>query len=239
MSEDYVHAPWLGPLKRPGRTVTASEISPEHARRLEEQKALAAKEVAEKHFTQPTEEQKKAGISPFGLPPLLEARRMKYFIPDPCFSIQPVFDRVYLYQIAVDESHGSGQHKVEGTDLVLHLPQSAEDRAKEEAARGVLVAAGLHALDTLRSHGIDIGHIVTFARLAPMRLPLLEVRGCRYPILMVRDGDINGSEDLAKSIRSGECRYETMRDAKGIHHFFVDKKGQRWIPQETWIPEEY
>lgn len=150
--------------------------------------------IAEKHLAPPGK---------LGLSPLLDARRAEFGIIDACFNVQCAFDRVLLWQIqpAFDEGDTYGGSSIIMTD-------NEKRRTREEAPRGVLVGAGLKALDNLRCNGIDLGHIVHFVRLSPWRLPVDRIDGTLFHVLILRDADIIGSEDLAMNMRKGLARIQ-------------------------------
>lgn len=174
-------------------------------------------------------------ISPAGalaLPELLDARRIQYGMPDQAFAGEAVFDRIFLWQIPhnFDETYT-------GTSIVK--TPNARKREEEECPRGIIVSAGLRALDNLRSHGVDIGHIVQFLKVGPFRMPLGQIGGVDIPPLIVaRDGDIAASEELPKLRRANKVRTIAV-DAGGAveHRLEVDGKTLS-SPQMPWIPED-
>src|SRR5690349_8585987 len=87
---------------------------------------------------------------PLGLGPLVEQKRWRYGIPDEAFFNQcAAFNKVLVSQIPEEESD-----TYEGT--VILKTEVTKKRELVEAPRGVIVSAGLQALDELRSNGIDI-----------------------------------------------------------------------------------
>jgi hypothetical protein len=141
----------------------------------------------------------RALVSPagaLGLDPHLDARRLEWGITDAAFAVQAAFDRVLVWQIPVYRDGFAEGGKI-------FIPQTAQDRAQQEAPRGILVSAGLAARDQLESHGILLGDVVTLLRLAPFRLPCEMVGGRRLYLLVLSAGDIVGSEDTATRLRNG------------------------------------
>lgn len=175
-------------------------------------------------------------ISPrgsLGLPPLLDARRLEYGIIDEAFNNQPVFDRIYVWQLPLHEE----ETFMQGGAIVK--PDWMKARDKKTTPRGILVAAGLSALDTLRSHGIDIGHIVTIIAIAPWTLPIAIVEGHWFELLMLRDGDIVGSDDLATTLRSGVVKTTTVPSDNGARvHKYTDAEGKTWNPVAPFISDD-
>lgn len=176
-----------------------------------------AKTLQEKHMS-PAEKLK--------LPPLLELRRQKYLLPDEVFAHQAVYDRVLVMQLS--ERDDADNEKFEGTPFFKTQKKQAADL--EALPRGVLVSAGLKALDNLRANGIDLGHVVTFIKMAPFRLPLGSIEGVHFNVLVMRDGDINTSEDLVTLQRADKVSV-AIKKFNGLEcHCFVDEAGKQWNP---------
>jgi hypothetical protein len=136
----------------------------------------------------------------FNIPKLLDDRRIEYAIPNGAFSIYPSFDRVYIYQIPVKERDTF----TSGGSILMPDDQRAYD--KNTAPRGILISAGLKAMDTLYSTGYQIGHIVRFKKFSPFIVTVDEIDGHNLTVMVVRDGDLEGSEDMAEQINSGRGR---------------------------------
>ncbi|MDX2253283.1 MAG: hypothetical protein NW202_13440 [Nitrospira sp.] len=174
-----------------------------------------------------------------GLPPLLDARRLKYGIPNGAFKQHMAFDWVMLWQIPSFEAD-------DGTygDTGLYLPDTGRAKKAEEAPRAILVSAGIAALDNLRSNGIDLGHIVGFVKHAPFRKPVELLRGHELYAIICRDGDLVDSEDLAEAVTRGEVsiQRQSFPQPNGSvveKHVFIDKGGKQWEPKIPWIADDY
>jgi hypothetical protein len=128
----------------------------------------------------------------FNIPDLLDERRFEYGIHNGCFEHFPLYDKVYIWQLNMTERRTYS----EGGAILKPDARIAHDR--NTAPRGIIVAAGLQALDSLRSSGCDIGHIVRFKKFSPFMQPIGEVKGVVLDVMVIRDGDIVSSEDLAK-----------------------------------------
>jgi len=167
-----------------------------------------------------------------GLPPLLEKRRWEHTIPDAAFETVQSFSFVTLYQISQFEGETYGDTKIVMAD-------ATRDREKNEAPRGVLISAGLQAMDILRSNGIDLGHVVTFIRVAPFRQRVGVIGARNEYVLGLQVGDIRGSEDLAKELRSGWSRIKlhTLEDGS-VEHRIENADGAAWKPSRPWIAED-
>ena len=101
--------------------------------------------------------------------------------------------------------------------------------AQSPHVKGVLIAWGPKAMDSLTSEGYDLGHIVIFKRYAGWETndQTPEVaRACR--ILMLEASDIIGSDDLREQLESGKATY--VKDENGRHNLAVkqisDKKAK-------------
>lgn len=172
----------------------------------------------------------KSRISPAGalkLPPLLDERRLHYGIPDGAFSGFCLYDRIYVAQI----NDGDGKFG----DTMLYMPQKSAEREAAQAPRGLIVAAGLLALDNLRSNGSDLGHIVHFVRASIWRRVVDVVNGKEIDVIVLRDGDLTADEDVERMRRSGEMTIEW--DEKQRRHYW--RRGKKALqPQKPWIPED-
>lgn len=169
----------------------------------------------------------KAGA--LGLSPLLEARRLEYGITDGAFELMPVFDRVLVKQVAeYTRTAGGG---------VIVMPQQAVKREYESSPRGIVVAAGMGALDKMRSNGIDLGHMVALLRYVPFRFRHDVIDGKEEHLLIIQVGDIVGSFDLMQQLKSRECRIRF--EEENAQHQFIDSAGRAWNPTTCDIPPDY
>lgn len=170
----------------------------------------------------------KARMSPPGalnLPPLLEAQRLKYGITDGFFESQASFDRIFVFPIDLVETE-----KVADGSPILR-PQLKKLKDLQEGNRGVLISAGLSAADTLMSHGIEIGHIVTTNKNVPFARRCDRLAdGTDLFYLVMRDADLAGSETLAAELRSGKKRIEDVGDAGAYSHQVAWNDNGEW----TW-----
>lgn len=145
----------------------------------------------------------KERMSPPGalkLAPLLEANRLKYGIPDGFFKSQACFDRIFVFPLDPYD----GDDKIPGT--ALFRPKLTKLKDMQEGHRGILISAGLTAADRLASHGIELGHVVTTNKNVPFARRCEEILGVPMYFLVMRDGDLAGSETLAEEIREGKKR---------------------------------
>ena len=171
-----------------------------------------------------------------GLHPLLEKRRWEHGIPNGAFKHQAAYDRVLVQQII-------GEQEAKGTygGGLIHMTDRAKAREKDSYPRGVIVSAGLQALDVLRSNGMDIGHVVTFVRLAPWRMRVETVAGIEYHLMVLRAGDIIASEDLAHQLSTGERAVLQLKDKARVEHVYTvsGAAGEYVLAELAEIDEAY
>lgn len=179
-------------------------------------------------------EKRQAKPGKLGLPMLLDERRIKYAIPDEAFDFQCAFDRILVYQVPLYDGNTYGK------DSLIQMAATTQRRLKEEAPRGVIVSAGLSAMDTLASNGMQVGHIVRFVRMAPWVMPIAKIEGYDLSVLVLRDGDIIASEDLMSELKSKTVSFSAAVNDKGVReHGLVDKAGKRWTPINPWVADDY
>lgn len=167
------------------------------------ERALVAENIAE------ALEKSLAPRGTFKIPTLLDERRFEYGIPNGCFEHFPLFDKVYIWQLNMTERKTYS----EGGKIIKPEARIAHDRAT--AARGIIVSCGLAALDSLRSAGADIGHIVRFKKFAPFIQEVQEINGVPLAVMTLRDGDMVSSEDLARDFHAGIVRIVNVSKEKG------------------------
>lgn len=136
----------------------------------------------------------------------LDERRKKYSIPAApygCFG-----DDVIVYRLPYEERLASG----------LYLPQGDE---AEPESRGVLVAAGLGALDVLADHLGEIGDVVWFGTFDGEEKHAGAGKKGRF--LQMKISAIRGSEDKLDR----EKDYDIVRDAEtGQHKYELNSKAK-------------
>lgn len=140
--------------------------------------------------------------------PLLEHKRWQYLIPDEAWDMAPAFDRLLGYQIP------TATHRAAKKGVIFQAEVSRH-RERMSSPEGVIIFAGLGALDCLYGHGIEVGHTVGFVQNYLYSKPLTtigELAGERVAIL--RAGDIIGSRELGAALRTGA---QTYTRSGGIH----------------------
>lgn len=201
--------------------------------------------IADREFAERAAEQERAAqrrkealakaVSPpgaFGLPELLEARRLECSLPDAMFSSHCVYDRILVAQIAEENRDTFTRGGM------LIKPEKTKAREMEQAPRGIIVTAGLLALDHLRSNGMDLGHIVRFVRNSVYRIVVDNVEGTDVELMVLRSGDIVSSEDLELLRR--ECEFRLHVDETGQHCWLDTGTGEYLKkPKKPFIPADY
>jgi hypothetical protein len=171
------------------------------------ERALVAENIADEL------EKSLAPRGTYNIPMLLDERRFEYAIPNGAFESFPAFDKVYIHQITLQERRTYS----DGGSIVKPDAVIAVDR--NTAPRGIIVSAGLQALDSLRSTGIDIGHIVRFKKFSPFIQPVAEIQGHVLTVMVIRDGDIVSSEDLARSYHAREISVINVAEDANSYDF--------------------
>lgn len=162
------------------------------------------------------------------LPALLEERRVQYGLPDHLFDAQASFGFVLVYQITRLSGETYGDSRIVRT-------QANQDREAKEAPRGIVVSAGLDALDKLRSNGIDLGHIVLFSRSVPYRASMGIAGLKEQHLIVLQAGDIFASEDTATAMFEGHAKVAISTDAETQfdYHHYQDQEGRLWKPHSA------
>lgn len=191
------------------------------------ERALVAANIADKL------EKSLAPLGTYNIPELLDKRRFEYGIPNGCFEHFPLYDKVYIWQLNMTErkTYSAGGKILKPESRVAH------DRAT--AARGILVAAGLAALDSLRSAGCDIGHIVRFKKFAPFIQEVGEIDGVPLAVFTLRDGDIVSDEDLAKAYHARETRVVNVSKDGYDFRFTDSPEGSEVVTTGKKVPAYY
>lgn len=155
-----------------------------------------------------------------GLPPLLEAHRLKYGITDGALASQALFDRIHVFPI--DGADGERAEKTEGG---LYKPELTKLKDKQEGNRGVLISAGLTAMDRLMSHGVQLGDVVVTNKNVPFARRCEDILDRALYYLVMRDADLASSESLMERIRRGEQKIADMGGTADYSHQVIDTAG--------------
>lgn len=175
-------------------------------------------------------------ISPseaLNLDPLLDKRRLQHGIPDECFSAFVMYEFVHIYQIDIVEGETAGK------ESRIIRPDAVRDRNLREAHRGIVIGAGLRALDIGVSNGWYLGHVVNFIQLAPYRQRAVTIEGKDWVFLVMRAGDIRSSEDTEQLRREGKLKVVVAKDSQGRpEHQLVWPDGSQYSPMDPYLAED-
>ena len=136
-------------------------------------------------------------------------RKLPYF---------PAFDRVLVYQLADAVSDKAGEGSL------IYKPESLKARQEREECRGLLLAAGAAAMDHLKSHGIEVGDVVWFSRLAIWRHVADTINGKDVEMMFLRSADLAGSEEHLQRVLDGRA---VMHETEGQHSWTVSGETRR------------
>jgi len=145
---------------------------------------------------------------------LLEKRLKEYNIP--AWPYQPVFDRIVVYRIPEDKAKSDKFSE----DGILVKPEVVKDREEKSSPRGLVVAAGLTAMDQLKGHGIGLGDLVWLTKWTFYSHETARTTMGGVEFLFMRAGDVVGSEDLLKSMQAKKVT--VVLDKDGQHKYRVD-----------------
>lgn len=160
--------------------------------------------------------QNMSGKRELRIPSKLEQRRQEWMIPDELFYFPATFDWVGVYQIRPV----TGELQSDG---VIIKPEQTQNIEVATASRGIVVTAGLSAMDSLSDHGIEIGDIVRFVRLSPWRQQIVRIGAEWFELVMLKPGDICADEDHWQRLQSREMRL--ARDDEDGKHYFKTSDG--------------
>jgi len=147
-------------------------------------------------------------IDPMKLHPLLSKRMKEFDIPP--WPGEACFERVIVY--CIPDSYAAREQTAGG----IYLPQTRVDTDKKRSPRGIVVSAGLKALDVLRSNGMEIGEIVWFAPHVPFRYVVGTDGKEDIEFKFMNVGDIVLSEDTLNRVLEGET---TVSNINGKHTY--------------------
>lgn len=169
----------------------------------------------------------KERMSPPGalrLPEKLEAARLKHGIPDGFFRVAAGFDRIFVFPIDPFDA----DEKMPNSPI--YRPELTKQKDLQEGYRGVLISAGLTAMDRLMSHGYELGDIVMTNKNVPFARRMELIEGKPMFVLVMRDGDLAGNETLQGDILAGKRRVVDGGDDSGYSHQIAwqDEEGD-WL----------
>lgn len=178
-------------------------------------------------------EEIKAHMSPpgsLGLPPLLEAQRLKWGIPDRAFATQAIFDRIHIFPI---DFEGAGKETYGNSSIIR--PDVTKQRDLQNGHRGILISMGLEAADHCESHGVELGHIVSTIRNAPHAQECMRLSDGRPMFyLIMRDGDLTGSETQREQLQAGTARIVDDGGEHSYCHNIEGRKKRSALVRDNW-----
>lgn len=148
--------------------------------------------------------------------PLLLHRLKQFGIP--LLKGRPAYDRILVYPLEDKDLND----KIEGS--VLYKPQQSKDLYG--SSRGIIVKAGLRALEQMWSHGMELGHIVLVARLSPWERKY-DAKGGVHKVMVLRASEIVLSEDTEEDVFDGCLEFEYLDGRLSF------KDRERTDPDET------
>ena len=129
---------------------------------------------------------------------LLQKRIEEFDIPP--WPGQALFERVVVFYVS-DASASSETFIPDGKIVKV---ASTRDRDESRSPRGVIVSAGLRALEILSDHGMEVGELVWLAPHLPYRFEVGRTKeGLPIEFMFCNVGDIVLSEDLLDRIGKG------------------------------------
>jgi hypothetical protein len=145
---------------------------------------------------------------------LLDQRIRKFKIPK--WPGQAMYGRIIVYRLpdkaAARESFTKGG--------LIVKPESVASDTKWRSPRGVIVSAGLQAMDILRGNGMGLGEIIWMASHTPWRFEVDRTTdGQSIEFFFMQAGDVVISEDLLGRMAGGSAQIE-IRDGK--HQFLLE-----------------
>jgi hypothetical protein len=233
----------LTPSPKQQQMAAADAMIDQFKARVEKEESAAAKRLAEAAAERAEKlvAYREKNVAPPGeipnIPPLLEARRLKYGIPDAFFASQPCNNRINVFQLDADEGETYGEGPIV-------KPEIAQQRSLEQTPKGILLGGGLKAMDHMYANGYWIGHVINFVCLNPWRKPIANLDGHDLHVLVMTCGDVTDSDDLASYMRAGKVRHAkrefTLTDGMPAHEFYLQdtETGGVWDPSKAEMLEE-
>ena len=138
------------------------------------------------------------GEKPTMMPKLLVERIRELKIPPA--PGQACFDRILVYQIP-DEASSRTTFSKDGSII---MPDSTREVKKVRSPRGIIVSAGLRALDIMADHGMELGEMVWFSPHVPTRFEVENSEGKQVLFFFMTIGDVIVSEDIPQKLVDGK-----------------------------------
>jgi hypothetical protein len=168
-----------------------------------------------------------------GLPAHLDDRRLEYGITDAAFEIEASYDRILVFQVATQKGD-----RYDGG--LIHLTEKKQAEEIYRAPLGIIVSAGLGALDSLYSHGMQLGDKVIVVKNAPYFVRYDIIEGKEYSLMVLTDGEIVGNYDVARRLKERKLFRVQNPDAPAnrVEHVFMDENKKFLLPEAAWRSED-
>jgi hypothetical protein len=141
-------------------------------------------------------------------PSLLDKRVAQYGIP--MWPGEATFARILVYRIP--DKAASRKTFVEGG--IVEMIDTTKSNEEFRSPRGIIVSAGLQAMDILRGNGMQLGEMIWMSSHTPWRFKVdTRKNGSDVEFFFMQAGDVTLSEDLLASRKAGKVRVE-LRDGK-------------------------
>ena len=164
-----------------------------------------------------------------GLPSHLDDKRLKHGIIDSAFEVCATFNRILLWQLPVQsETFTKGG--------VIVTPETSKSRLKQETPRGIVISAGLEAMDILTTNGAQVGDTVLFIRQAMWRITVGHICNVPQHLIVLNVGDIVSNQDQMQRLKDGTLEYGW--DPESAEHYLEDEDG-RYEPKKAWVGADY
>lgn len=147
---------------------------------------------------------------------LLDRRVKEFSIPQ--WPGEATYARILVYRIP--DKAAARETFVEGGMLVK--PETTQSNDEFRSPRGVIVSAGLQAMDVLRGHGMQLGELIWMSSYTPWRFEVdTKKDGKPVEFYFMQAGDVSLSEDLLAARKAGKIKVE-IRD--GRHQLVVESE---------------
>jgi hypothetical protein len=178
-----------------------------------------------------------ANMSPPGalhLPDKLEAARLKWKITDRAFERMPTFDRIHVVQVDLMKLLREGDESAYFPGTTILRPGLTVRKEEEGCHMGILIGAGLSAMDKLLSHGIEVGDVVGYVKLAPFRHTYFVGEHGHSYYLVMNVGDITCDETLGRDVIQGRVKIRDEGGEDGYCHQIAGKKKRSVFATDHW-----
>lgn len=172
---------------------------------------------------------------------LLQKRVEEFQIPQ--WPGQALFERVLIYRIP-EETTASDVLADLGDGKKLYKTDGRKNVDIARCPRGVIVSAGLRALDIMRANGMQLGELVWFAPHVPFQFEVKQKGSQTDTFSFMNVGDVIISEDVLGRLvpKDGEAKPElrVQHNTRTNQHILVDvESGLEYTRAEpTHSPDE-